>query len=124
MAKTSFEPSPLNRVQKTLAPANPDMALTGVLVKVPAEANVASEVRLWTVPLTSAPYLSAAVTMQQENLYRNITTDEHGKRMVEYKDKEGKIILKKVEIKASGCCNNQQPYRLAMQFIICLRRAF
>ncbi len=35
-------------------------------------------------------------------LSKTITTDEHGKQVTEYKDSEGKLLLKKVQLTASG----------------------
>ncbi|MFZ4771346.1 MAG: RHS repeat domain-containing protein, partial [Ferruginibacter sp.] len=35
-------------------------------------------------------------------LYKNVNIDEHGKQVIEFKDKEGKVILKKVQLTASA----------------------
>ena len=34
-------------------------------------------------------------------LNKTVTIDEHGKQVIEYKDKEGKVILKKVQLLSS-----------------------
>jgi len=34
-------------------------------------------------------------------LYKNVTTDEQGKQVIEFKDKEGKVVLKKVQLTAA-----------------------
>ncbi|HSK13741.1 MAG TPA: hypothetical protein VK907_11030, partial [Phnomibacter sp.] len=35
-------------------------------------------------------------------LYKNITSDEHGKQVIEFKDKSGQVILKKVQLTAAN----------------------
>jgi RHS repeat-associated protein len=35
-------------------------------------------------------------------LYKNVLVDEHGKQVIEFKDKEGKVILKKVQLTTSA----------------------
>ncbi|MBS4044603.1 MAG: hypothetical protein KGZ59_12425, partial [Chitinophagaceae bacterium] len=91
---TQFEASPLNRPLKSLAPGN---SWTGSNngVAMSYEINEANEVRIWeinnNIPTSTSSY-------QEGQLYRNVTTDEHQKKVVEYKDKEGKVILKKVQI--------------------------
>jgi RHS repeat-associated protein len=38
---------------------------------------------------------------QPGTLYKNVTTDEQGKQVIEFKDKEGKVVLKKVQLTAA-----------------------
>lgn len=38
---------------------------------------------------------------QAGTLYKNVTTDEQGKQVIEFKDKEGKVVLKKVQLTAA-----------------------
>ena len=96
-SKIDYELSPLNRVLKTSAPGN-SWAGNNMGVGVAYETNGSSEVVNWNIDLqagsapVSAGFYSAGV------LYRTITTDENGKRLVEYKNKEGQVILKKVEV--------------------------
>ncbi|HMJ47151.1 MAG TPA: DUF6443 domain-containing protein, partial [Ferruginibacter sp.] len=46
-------------------------------------------------PKSSGSYLA-------NTLFKNIMVDEHGKQVIEFKDKEGKVILKKVQLTASA----------------------
>jgi hypothetical protein len=61
-------------------------------------------VRIWNVANGVVPafgtYTSTA-TYAAGLLYKNITIDEHGKQVIEFKDKDGKLILKKVQLTAT-----------------------
>jgi RHS repeat-associated protein len=99
--KTDFEPSPLNRPVKTYAPGNSWVgAGRGVEAKYWINTD-ADAVRIWTVTDgtlgTFGTYTSPGVYLAGE-LYKNITEDENGKQVIEFKDKEGKVILKKVQL--------------------------
>ncbi|MBS1572908.1 MAG: hypothetical protein JST62_10970 [Bacteroidetes bacterium] len=93
-SKTEYEPSPLNRINKTYAPGN-SWAGSGrgisykYLISTEADA-----VRVWNVenniPVSPSAYLPG-------ELYKNVTIDEAGNAVVEYKDKDGLVILKKVQ---------------------------
>ena len=100
-AQTVFETSPLNRVEKSLAPGASWVGGNRG-IGMAYELNDANEVRLWTISGTGLQVPVSTVWYSANELYRTITTDENGKRVVEYKDKEGKVILKKVEIKYNG----------------------
>jgi RHS repeat-associated protein len=110
-AKKAFEPSPLNRVLQQAAPGNPWSLANNQTIKFDYQANVANEVRLFKANASwdaiqqlyeialSAPsntYYAAG------ELYKTITKDENwttssGKNNTteEFKDKEGRVILKK-----------------------------
>ena len=105
-AQTDYEPSPLNRVQKTFAPGNSWVGSRGSgsekSVQVQYGTNTTAEgVRKWTIALTagSLPATTAAYTTGQ--LYKATTIDEAGHQLAEYKDGEGRVILKKVQIAAA-----------------------
>lgn len=59
-------------------------------------------VRIWTTvdqPGMFADYLNVNNAIYPANeLQKNVTIDEHGKQVIEFKDKEGKVILKKVQL--------------------------
>lgn len=92
---TQFEPSPLNRPTKTLAPGN-SWAGSNRGVSMSYEFNDIEEVALWDLDGNGNPVSYDWYAANQ--LYRTTTTDEHNKQVVEYKDKEGKVILKKVQV--------------------------
>ncbi len=97
--QTLFEASPLNRPLQSMAAGN-SWAGSGKGVAISYEINDANEVKIWEInPSNNQPITAANYDAGQ--LYRTITADEHNKKVVEYKDKEGKVILKKVQVDAN-----------------------
>ncbi|MBW8687908.1 DUF6443 domain-containing protein [Chitinophaga rhizophila] len=92
-SKTDFEASPLNRILKTYAPGN---SWSGKPVEARYLVNLATDsVRLWNIGYglpTSTGYYSAG------QLYKTVSIDEQQNQVVEYKDKDGHVVLKKVQI--------------------------
>src|SRR5690606_19134625 len=108
-SKTNFEPSPLNRVDNTYAPGV-DWVGTEAMSSEAERHNVriqyysnttTDDVKIWTVTNGAGlgDWGSYAVTgaYNAGELYKTITIDEHDKQVIEFKDKEGKVILKKVQ---------------------------
>ncbi|MEO6230421.1 MAG: DUF6443 domain-containing protein [Ferruginibacter sp.] len=108
--KTDIEPSPLNRPTKTYAPGNNWVGSSrGTEIKycinTPTDA-----VRIWTVTPGAIGSFSTYTSQTSPinavypagELYKNITVDETGKQVIEFKDKEGKVILKKVQLTAAA----------------------
>ena len=106
-SKTNFEASPLNRVEKSMAPGtNWAGASRGVEVK--NWINTPTDnVKIWKVTNGASMNIFGTYTIDITNndgkyaagqLFKTITIDEHGKQVIEFKDKEGKVILKKVQI--------------------------
>jgi RHS repeat-associated protein len=107
-SKTEYEASPLNRVVKMMAPGN-SWAGSNRGVGMDYLVNTATDgVRIWNItnnPLTYAnkdvstniPSIPTTVTYAAGEVYKNVTTDEAGNKVEEYKDKEGQIVLKKVQ---------------------------
>ncbi len=95
-AKTIFDKIILDRPTKILYPGNSWIG-TDKGVSMEYEIAQADEVRIWNItsnfslPITTGTY-------DLGMLYKIISTDEHGKKIIEYKDKEGHVLLKKVEI--------------------------
>jgi RHS repeat-associated protein len=92
---TQFEASPLSRPLKSLAPGN-SWAGSNRGVSISYEFNEANEVALFILDASGNPLHNAFYNVGE--LYRTVNTDENGKRVMEYKDKEGKVLLKKVQI--------------------------
>ncbi|WP_245899014.1 DUF6443 domain-containing protein, partial [Chitinophaga niastensis] len=95
--ETQFEASPLNRVLKTLAPGN-SWEGSGRGIENSYQVNTTADaVVIWnmaagaTIPTQNGVYASG-------QLFKNVVKDEAGNRIAEFKDKEGKVILKRVEI--------------------------
>jgi RHS repeat-associated protein len=117
-AKSVIEPSPLGRIVKTFAPGNSWAGSEGAsngnehaqtkefLVNTEADA-----VKRWSITNNILTYLNedeatniptTGSTVQDNygngTLVKYVTRDEHGKAVVEFADKAGQIILKKVQI--------------------------
>ncbi|SIN83603.1 DUF6443 domain-containing protein [Chitinophaga niabensis] len=99
--KMDFEESPLNRVVKTLSPGN-SWAGSGRGVSREYLVNTTADtVRLWTISTSPGAYPVSDSYYPTGELYVNISIDEANHKIVEYKDKEGRLILKKVQIATS-----------------------
>ncbi len=102
-SKTIFETSPLNRPLKTFAPGNSWVGSEGAginehAISMAYEINTVDEVRLWTIDAAIGSIPESNNYYDAGQLYRTVTTDEHGKKIIEYKNKEGHVLLKKVQI--------------------------
>jgi Domain of unknown function (DUF6443) len=95
--QVQFEPSPLNRVASTYSPGNSWVGSgRGVGLQYLVNATTDS-VELWNISFTTG---SLPVNGQQYPagvLSKLVTTDEQGHQVVEYKDKDGHTVLKKVQ---------------------------
>ncbi|HEY9046309.1 MAG TPA: DUF6443 domain-containing protein, partial [Ohtaekwangia sp.] len=108
-AETVFESSPLNRINFQGAPGavwQPDGAnsytSTDHTIKKVYDVNIASEVRLWkyTDPSTPIPLgniSSYGYYYLPNELSKNKTKDEQNHEVIEYVDKDGHSVLKRVQ---------------------------
>jgi RHS repeat-associated protein len=106
--KIDFEASPRNRVLKSMASGN-SWAGSNRGVGMDYLVNAVNDgVRIWNIasdPLTynlkdvstNIPFNPATPYYSAGELYKNATTDEAGNMVVEYKDKEGQVVLRKVQ---------------------------
>lgn len=103
--KTEYEASPLNRVLRTYAPGD-SWVKTGTTdrgIKTAYLTNTSTDgVRIWTVNNAAtagdlATYTTTD-TYDPGTLYKTITEDEELNQVIEFKDKEGQVILKKVQV--------------------------
>src|SRR5204863_2088959 len=61
-------------------------------------------VRIWNVTDVTnnfGTYASSSI-YAASTLFKNSTLDENGKQVIEFKDKEGKVLLKKVQLTAAA----------------------
>jgi RHS repeat-associated protein len=124
-AKAVFEPSPLNRILEQGAPGNHYQPLDetghslGNTLKVKQRTNTEREIRRWeyffdnenTVGVID-PYAKSNVTDAylghyafnngEGELFVTETEDENRHIVIEYKDKEGRIVAKKVQDSKNG----------------------
>ncbi|MFN8291994.1 MAG: DUF6443 domain-containing protein [Chitinophagaceae bacterium] len=107
--KTEFELSVLSRVNKTLAPGNSWVGSNrGVEVKYWLNTN-ADDVKVWKCDNVNGTFGNYSADMVVNGgvyaageLYKNVTVDEHGKQIIEFKDKLGRVLLKKVQLTATA----------------------
>ncbi len=96
-----FEASPLNRVMKQGAPGtawqpDPDPLVTSDhVVRFGYESNATGEVKLWTINGSGLP--ESTTDYGSGQLQKMVTEDEEGNQVIEYTDKLGRTVLKKVE---------------------------
>lgn len=119
-SQTIFEASPLNRVNKAMAPGiSWAGANRGVEQKYWLN-TVTDDVKMWNVAdvansfgnysLSPVNNGAGAGKYAASELYKNVSVDEHGKQVVEFKDKEGKVILKKVQLTATADAGSGSDY--------------
>ena len=104
--KTEFESSPLNRPERTYAPGN-SWVHDDKGTKMKYWGNTETDaVRIWSVTDVYNGFGTYANTNNAiypaGELYKNVTIDEHSKQVIEFKDKEGKVVLKKVQLTATA----------------------
>ena len=101
--ETKFEPSPLNRVEKMLSPGN-SWAGAGKGVASQYLVNTTADgVKSWSIGFGAGDYpVVDAADYGHGQLYKNVTADEEGHEVVEFKDKEGQVVLKKVQLTAAA----------------------
>lgn len=105
-AKTEFEASPLNRIDKSYAPGN-SWVHDGKGIKMKYWVNTSIDsVRLWTVTNsgsigTFASYATSSFYTAGE-LLKSVTVDENDKQVIEFKDKEGRVVLRKLQLTATS----------------------
>ncbi len=109
--KTKYETSPLNRVQKTFAPGNSwagsELSVNERSISMEYLVNTGADaIRIWGVTHSGLTYANEDVstnipssnsTYATGELIKTVTKDEAGNVVVEYKDKEGQVIVKKVQ---------------------------
>lgn len=100
-SQSYFEASPLSRVLEQGAPGETWQPGAGHTVTGISSLNTALEgVIKWNIDNTTGECLNAG-NYSDGDLYKMVTGDENGNKTIEYKDKEGKTILKKVQIGTS-----------------------
>jgi RHS repeat-associated protein len=105
--QTLYESSPLNRVLQTMAPGN-SWAGSGKGVSMQYLINtLADSIVIWNIGNSNLSYAGNDITTNipttsgyypAGQLTKNVTVDEQHHAVVEYKDKDGLVILKKVQV--------------------------
>jgi RHS repeat-associated protein len=105
-----FEASPLNRVLNSMAPGNSWAGSNRGVTQDYLVNTAADAVQIWNISSDPLTYANNDVTTNIPTilgtsystgaLYKSVTKDEQGNAVVEYKDKGGLLILRKVQIGA------------------------
>ena len=96
--KTDYEASSLNRVTKTYAPGNNWVGdATGIGVQYLNNTQT-EQVRVWDIGIANGSMPATGSVYANGKLGKMVTTDEKGMKVIEYKDKKGLTILKKVQL--------------------------
>jgi RHS repeat-associated protein len=100
-AESSFDGSALNVIREQGAPGETWQLNKGHTIKIENSSNALNEVILWLAvyPTKGSPYAFSAGNPSgyytENRLYKTLTTDENGSQKSEFKDKAGRIILKR-----------------------------
>ena len=111
---TVFESSPLDRVMESFAPGNSWLGSkssgavsTHHSIKQKYWANTAADnVKYWQISFVTTfgsgfgSYTSPN-TYAAGQLYKNVTEDEQNRQVIEFKDKDGNLVLKKVQLSST-----------------------
>ncbi|SDD42895.1 RHS repeat-associated core domain-containing protein [Niabella drilacis] len=97
--QTIYESSPTGRVTEVAAPGQSWTIGSGHTIRNNYEFNSAGEVKRWKVNTAGLVITGASSPgyYAAGQLYKNITWDENRNRVIEYRDKDGLVICKKVQ---------------------------
>lgn len=103
-SQTLIEASPLNRPIKVMSPGNSWVGSNRGINKNYWLNTTTDDIKIWTVNDAANDWGNYSVTGVYDagQLSKNETADEQGNQVEEFKDKEGKVILKKVQLTATA----------------------
>lgn len=109
-SQTNFETSPLNTVLETFAPGNSwvgssaePLAANRRSIKAKHWLNTLTDsVRIWKVTNVTNNFGTYATTTNYAagKLSKSVIIDEHNNQVIEFKDKNGLVVLKKIQLTA------------------------
>jgi len=107
-SQKTFENSPLNRVLSQAAPGESWKKGSNHEIGFSYGSNISDEVLRFDVSLNASlvPTLVANGSYTAEKLYKTVTTDENKQPIEEFKDQEGRVILKRIDIPKKGDINS------------------
>src|SRR6266542_2548288 len=103
-SRIDYDVSPLNTVRASYAQGDSWVGNnTGIKTNYWTN-TIADKVKIWTVTDVANSFGTYATTAEyaEEDLFKNVSVDENGKQVIEFKDLQGKIILKKVQLTATA----------------------
>lgn len=105
-SRTEYESSPLGRVRKVMAAGNSWVGSARGTQQEYLVNSASDSVRIWTIGYDQLTYRNGDIstnipvsvgTYKGGELYKHVSKDEHGNAVVEYTDKEGQVVMKKVQ---------------------------
>jgi len=100
-SETNFESSPLNRVFNGYPQGINWVGSTRGATNQYLLNNVSDSVCIWTISSTQGSIPTTASYYAPGQLFKNVSIDEQNHQVVQYTDKEGQVILKKVQLSAT-----------------------
>ncbi|MDO6432930.1 DUF6443 domain-containing protein [Flavitalea sp. BT771] len=100
--RTDYEASPLNRVQASYAAGNSWVGAGRGISHQYLLNGLSDSVRVWRITATPGVLPATAAAFDVGQLYKNVTVDEAGHKLVEYKDKQGRLVLKKAQLSTTA----------------------
>jgi len=104
-AQIDYEASPLNRPIKSFAPGNSWVGSRGSTITTEKSIQqeyllntIDDDVKLFTIAAAQGSLPSSSTSYNPGELYKNVTIDERNKQVIEFKNKEGIVLLKKVQV--------------------------
>ncbi len=103
-SQTNYEASPLNRVDKAMAPGDSWTGASRGVQMIYWINTATDDVKKWNVTDVTNTFGTYSINgaYPAGELYKNGSVDEHGKQVIEFKDKDGKVILKKVQLTSTA----------------------
>jgi len=96
--QTNYEASPLSRVLSTLPAGNSWVGASRGTGLQYLNNTAADSVQIWNIAQAQGSLPVSAGAYPAGQLYENVTVDEQSRQVVEYKDKNGHVVLKKAQI--------------------------
>ena len=97
-SKTTYEPSPLNRPQAVYNPGNSWIGSNRNIATQYDLNETTDSIQIWLIDTLSGSLPRYNSFYPPGRLFKNTTVDEQNHKVVEYKDKNGLVILKKVQL--------------------------
>jgi len=100
-SQVNFEASPLNRVSAGYAAGNNWVGSSRGATNAYLVNTATENIHIWNIAPTAGSLPMDGGTYPAGQLYKSVTTDEQNHQVVEYKNNEGQVVLKKVQLAAS-----------------------
>ncbi|OQP59655.1 hypothetical protein A3860_36405 [Niastella vici] len=100
-AQKNYEASPAERIISSYAAGQSWAGNNRGIFEQSFANTLADNVQMWGISLTAGSLPVSAGAYPVGQLHKLVTSDERGKQVVEYKDRGGNLILKKVQLSAT-----------------------